>query len=97
MTRPTIATAVAPVAPEIMPLLPPNIEVISPTKKAAYRPTNGSTCATKAKAIASGTRAKATVNPDSISALGFFVKSNFSKTVLYRLAVSDSNKDYVLP
>ena len=30
-----IATAIAPVAPEIMPLRPPKIEVIKPTKNAA--------------------------------------------------------------
>ena len=37
--------------------------------KAAYSPDKGVTPATKAKAIASGTRAKATVRPESISIL----------------------------
>ena len=77
-TSDTITTAIAPVAPEIIPLLPPKIAVIIPTKKAAYKPTNGCTPATKAKAIASGTNARATVSPDKISTLGFLVKSNLS-------------------
>jgi len=47
------------------------MEVISPTKNAAYSPTNGSTWATNAKAMASGTKARATVNPDNISVFGF--------------------------
>ena len=66
-TRATITTAIAPVAPEIIPGRPPNTAVIKPTIKAAYKPTNGPTPATKAKAIASGTNAKATVRPDSTS------------------------------
>ena len=72
-TNATITTAIAPVAPDIIPLLPPNIEVIIPTKNAAYNPTRGSTPATKEKAIASGTRAKATVKPDKKSNLGLLV------------------------
>ena len=74
ITNPTITTAIAPVAPEIIPLLPPKTEVIKPTKKAAYKPTNGSTWATKANAIASGTRARATVSPDRMSFLGLETK-----------------------
>ena len=73
-TNDTITTAKAPVAPEIMPGRPPNTAVISPTIKAEYSPTNGCTCATKAKATASGTRANATVSPDKISV---FPLSNF--------------------
>ena len=57
----------APVAPEIIPGLPPNIEVIKPIIKAPYRPTIGETPATKAKATASGTSARATVIPDKMS------------------------------
>jgi hypothetical protein len=45
--------------------------------KAAYRPARGSSFATKANAIASGTSARATVKPDKISARGFWVSSNF--------------------
>ena len=59
----------APVAPDIMPLRPPKTDVMKPTKNAAYKPTRGSTWATKAKAIAYGTRARATVRPERISFL----------------------------
>ena len=68
-TKETITTANAPVAPEIIPGLPPMTAVINPTIKAAYRPDKGVTPATKANAIASGTRANATVRPESISIL----------------------------
>ena len=54
-------------APEIMPGRPPIKAVMRPTIKAAYSPTRGSTPATKAKAIASGTKARATVKPANIS------------------------------
>jgi hypothetical protein len=40
---------------------------------AAYNPTKGCTPATKEKAIASGTSAKATVNPDKKSNFGLLV------------------------
>ncbi len=66
-TNATITTANAPVAPEIIPGRPPIAAVISPTRNAAYKPTKGSTPATKAKATASGTSAKATVSPDNTS------------------------------
>ena len=66
-TKATITTAKAPVAPEIIPGRPPNNAVIKPTINAAYKPTNGFTPATNANATASGTRAKATVKPDSNS------------------------------
>ena len=59
-------------APEIIPGLPPKIEVIKPTINAAYKPTKGSTPATKAKATASGTNANATVIPERISFCTFF-------------------------
>ncbi len=75
-----MATAIAPVAPEIIPLLPPNTDVIRPTKKAAYKPTSGSTPATNANAMASGTRASATVMPESISAFGLEVSWKRSTT-----------------
>ena len=68
-TKDTITTANAPVAPEIIPGRPPMIAVINPTIKAAYNPDRGDTPATKAKAIASGTKASATVNPAKISIL----------------------------
>ena len=64
-----MTTASAPVAPEIIPGLPPNTEVIKQTMKAAYKPTSGGTFAIKAKATASGTNARATVKPDKISVL----------------------------
>ena len=66
-TSATMTTASAPVAPLIMPGRPPKIEVMKPIIKAAYNPTKGSTPATKANATASGTKAKATVNPLKIS------------------------------
>ena len=62
-----MTTANAPVAPEIIPGRPPMTAVIKPTINAAYRPTKGSTPATKAKATASGTNARATVRPESMS------------------------------
>ena len=70
----TITTAIAPVAPDIIPGLPPNKAVTIPIIKAPYKPTKGSIPATKANATASGTSANATVSPDSISFLGFSVK-----------------------
>jgi len=60
---------IAPVAPEIIPGRPPKIEANNPMMKAAYSPTRGSTPATNAKAIASGTKASDTVIPDRISVL----------------------------
>ena len=68
-TKDTITTARAPVAPDIIPGRPPKKAVINPTIKAAYKPAKGATPATKANAIASGTRAIATVRPDRISIL----------------------------
>ena len=62
-----MTTAKAPVAPEIIPGLPPKMEVTKPIIKAPYKPTIGEIPATKAKATASGTRAKATVRPDKTS------------------------------
>lgn len=59
----------APVAPEIIPGLPPKIEVINPIENAAYNPVSGDRPAINANAIASGTKAKATVNPDRTSFL----------------------------
>ena len=43
--------------------------MIKPTIKAAYNPDKGVTPATKAKAMASGTKARETVKPDKISTL----------------------------
>ena len=68
-TSATITTASAPVAPEIMPGRPPKAAVMRPMMNAAYRPTSGCTCATKAKAMASGTSASATVRPLSTHSL----------------------------
>jgi len=60
--------------PLIIPGRPPKIEVIKPIINAAYKPTNGSTPATNAKATASGTNANATVIPLKISFLAFLVR-----------------------
>lgn len=61
--------ATAPVAPEIIPGLPPKMAVTSPTTNAAYNPTRGSKPAKNEKATASGTSATATVKPERISVL----------------------------
>ena len=53
----------APVAAEIMPGLPPSIEVSTAIQKDAYKPTFGSTPAIIEKAIASGINARATTMP----------------------------------
>ena len=74
----TITTAIAPVAPEIIPGLPPNTAVTSPIIKAPYSPIRGSIPAIKAKATASGTKAKATVRPDKISFFGFKLREDSS-------------------
>jgi hypothetical protein len=80
MLKPTRTIATVPVAPEIIPGLPPISEVIKPKIKAVYSPTIGETPAIKEKAIASGTSATATTKPDKISFLIFadvyFFKSN---------------------
>lgn len=70
----TITTAMAPVAPEIIPGRPPKREVINPIMKAPYNPTKGSMPATKAKATASGTSASATVIPERTSFFGLPTK-----------------------
>jgi len=57
----------APVAPDIIPGLPPNILVIRPIENAAYNPVSGFRPAKKANATSYGTNAKATVSPDSTS------------------------------
>ena len=67
--KPIKITATAPVAPDIIPGLPPKIEVIKASTKAAYKPVKGENPGIKAKAMASGTKAKATVRPDKISVL----------------------------
>ena len=64
-----MTTAKAPVAPEIIPGLPPKIEVIKPIIKAPYKPIIGDIPATNANATASGTNASATVKPESKSSL----------------------------
>ena len=69
LTNDTITIARAPVAPEIIPGLPQKIAVISPTINAACKPIIGLISATKENAIASGTSARATVNPESTSVL----------------------------
>ena len=67
--KPTKTTATAPVAPEIIPGLPPSIAVTNPMTKAAYSPVKGDRPASNAKATASGTSASATVSPERISVL----------------------------
>ena len=66
-------TAKAPVAPEIMPGRPPHMAATNPTINAEYRPTKGSTPATKEKATASGISASETVRPERISLLRLFL------------------------
>ena len=67
--NPINITATAPVAPEIIPGLPPKTEVTNPIINAAYNPVSGDKPAIMAKATASGTRAKATVSPERTSSL----------------------------
>ena len=69
VTKPKNTTAIAPVAPEIIPGLPPKMAVTIPIIKAAYKPVKGDSPAMSAKATASGTNAIATVNPDKTSVL----------------------------
>ncbi len=69
VTNPKNTTAMAPVAPEIIPGLPPKMAVTIPIIKAAYKPVSGDNPAISAKATASGTRAIATVSPDKTSVL----------------------------
>src|SRR5690606_11462760 len=81
LARATITTATAPVAPDIIPGLPPKMDVTKPMTKAAYNTTNGDRPPIKAKAMASGTKAMATVSPERISVLysTFCEKSNNRK------------------
>jgi hypothetical protein len=67
----------APVAPEIIPGLPPIRAVIKPIINAEYKPIIGSTPATNEKAIASGTNARATVKPDNTLSLIFIVSLSY--------------------
>ncbi len=68
-TSDTMITAIAPVAPEIIPGRPPTSAAMRQRKNAEYRPMTGDTPATKANATASGTSARATVRPDRESSL----------------------------
>ncbi len=68
-TRLTMTTATEPVAPEIMPGLPPTRLVTSQIANANPMPTSGLMWASSAKATTSGTRASAVVRPASISSL----------------------------
>lgn len=68
LTRVIINNAIAPVAAEIMPGLPPTNAMMTAMQKEAYNPTIGSTPAIIEKAMASGIRASATVIPASTSA-----------------------------
>ena len=73
MTKVTIRTAVAAVAAEIIPGLPPVIATKTAIEKDAYKPTFGSTPAITENAIASGIKARATTRPESRSPLMFEV------------------------
>ncbi len=55
--------AIAPVAAEIIPGLPPRKAITTAIQNEAYNPTIGSTPAMIEKAIASGIRASPTTNP----------------------------------
>ena len=95
----TMTTAIAPVAPEIIPGLPPNTAVTMPIMNAPYSPTSGSIPAIKAKATASGTRANATVKPDKMSFFGLVLKrdnSVFNGIVLKGAKVAFPNQLYPL-
>jgi hypothetical protein len=70
-TRVTTTTAMAPVAPLIMPGRPPKMEFNRPMKNAEDNPMIDDTPATKANSMASGTRARATVIPERASSFGF--------------------------
>ena len=67
--NPMKITATAPVAPEIIPGRPPRMEVTKQRIKAAYKPVKGENPGIKANAMASGTKARATVRPERISVL----------------------------
>ncbi|MNC16422.1 hypothetical protein D3C75_642760 [compost metagenome] len=69
-TRLPTSSAIAPVAAEIIPGLPPAIAVTTAMQKEAYRPTIGLTPARIENAIASGISAIATVIPDRMSLRG---------------------------
>ena len=58
-----MTSAIAPVAADIIPGLPPTKEMTMAMQNEAYRPTIGSTPAMIEKAIASGINAKATKIP----------------------------------
>ena len=73
MTKVTISTAVAAVAAEIIPGLPPVIATRTAIEKEAYNPTFGSTPAITENAIASGIKARATTKPESKSPFIFEV------------------------
>lgn len=66
-TMPAKITAVAPVAPDIKPGLPPKIAVDKAMITAAHSPTCGAAPMSKANEIASGTKAIEIVRPDRIS------------------------------
>jgi hypothetical protein len=69
LTSVTITRAMAPVAADIIPWRPPNIEMIIAMQNDAYSPTIGSTPQMMANDIASGISASATVMPASMSPL----------------------------
>ena len=70
LTKVTMTTAVAAVAADIIPGLPPVKAHNTAMEKDAYNPTFGSTPAIIENAIASGINAKATTSPDRISDFG---------------------------
>ncbi|MGB2110871.1 MAG: hypothetical protein ACPHY8_03005, partial [Patescibacteria group bacterium] len=57
--------------------------MIKPTINAACKPTIGSTFATNENAIASGIRARATVNPESTSVFNCLLSENSEKYHLF--------------
>jgi hypothetical protein len=95
ITSEVITTAIAPVAPDIIPGLPPKIAVSKPTINAACNQTIGLTPATNENAIASGTSAKATVNPDNTSVFNCLLSENSSKKpFFFRYESNNIEKDY---
>ena len=87
----TTMTAMAPVAPEIIPGSPPMSAAISPMKNAEEIPTTGETPARKANATASVTSAIATISPDrgTIVRASGFACCHESSVVRQRRALHD--------
>ena len=85
-TSVTIKIDIAPVAAEIIPGLPPNIDISTAIQNDACIPTIGSTPAMIEKAIASGMSANATVTPARTSPLT--LKNQVDRSLLSNVVLS---------